>query len=142
MPEAEAAEARLPSLSRSPPMRKRVRQQQLRSWCERPELIADEVHRRNEHDRDRLRDDLGEPERDEHVEDEQVCTERERGDDQEPQALVRDVTSLSAERPEPVPRVVVRDRDQERADGRRDVVGLEAEVRARRRVEKTQRFTA
>ena len=35
----------------------------------RPELVADEVRRRHEHDRDRLRDDLAEPELDEHGQD-------------------------------------------------------------------------
>ncbi len=56
--------------------RPRARRAWLASRSERPELIADEVHRRDEHDRDRLRDDLAEPERDEAVEDEEVREQR------------------------------------------------------------------
>ena len=38
--------------------RARRRCASLASWSERPELVADEVHRRDEHDRDRLGEDL------------------------------------------------------------------------------------
>ena len=101
---------------------------------ERPELIADEVDRRDEHDRDRLRDDLAEPERDE---------QRGARRGSRASAIVETTRNripwyatppaLGAERPEPVPRVVVRHGDEERADRSRDVVEPEHDERAARR---------
>ncbi len=46
----------------------------------------------------------------------EVRHERHRRDDEESQPLEHDVAALPAERPEPVPCVVVRDRDEERSD--------------------------
>ena len=60
------------------------------------------------------------PSLDEHVEDDEVRAERERRDDEEPRPLVGDAALVLPERPEPVQRVVVRHRDEERPDrGRR-----------------------
>ncbi len=56
------------------------------------------------------------------MEHEQVGAERERRDDEEAQPLEHEVPARVAERPGSVPRVVVRDRDEERADSGRDVV--------------------
>ena len=67
------------------------------------------------------------PDLDEEMEHDEVRHERERRDDEEAHALVRDVASLRAERPQTVPRVVVRHRDEERADRGRDVVHVEPE---------------
>ena len=99
----------------------------LASRPERPELIADEVDRRHEHDRYRLSDHLVEPGSDEHVKDDQVRTEREGRDDEESHALVRDVASLRPEGPDPVPGVVVRHCNEERAGRGRYVVDLDDE---------------
>ena len=52
---------------------------------------------------------------------------------EEAQALVGDVPRCVPERPEPVPRVVVRDRDEERAGRRGQVVHAERFRRAGRR---------
>src|SRR6476620_9040934 len=61
--------ATLESWSHSPSPQ---RPERLAARSERPELIADEVHRRDEHDGDCLGDDLAEAKLDEHIEDEQV----------------------------------------------------------------------
>ena len=58
----------------------------------------------------------------EQVEHEEIRRERHRRDDEEAQSLKDDVAALPAERPEPVPGVVVRDRDEERSDRRCRVV--------------------
>src|SRR3990172_8434939 len=119
--------ARARSWSSSQPRSGRGRRQRPRgraplTWSERPELVADEVHRRDEHDGYRLRDHLVEPGLNQRVEDSEVCNERERGNDEESKALIRDVTALAAERPDSIPRVVVGHGDEERADRCRDVV--------------------
>ena len=57
----------------------------------------------------------------------EVRDESERGDHQEAHTLVRDVTALVTERPQAVPRVVVGDGDEERADGGRNVVKADYE---------------
>ena len=96
----------------------RCRRQRYQRRAERPELVADEVQRRDQDDRDRLGHDLVQPERDE-------AGQQERGSrasattehDQEAEPLLADVAALVMERPEPVPGVVVRDRDEERAGG-------------------------
>ncbi len=72
------------------------------SPAERPELVADEVQRRHENDRDRLRRDRADTEPDEHVEDDEVRSERQRRDDEEPRPLVGDAALVLLERPEPV----------------------------------------
>ena len=95
--------------------------------------------RRHEHDRDRLRGDLGHAERDSTLEQRRGSRQRDQRDDEERSALVGDVAALAAERPQPVPRVVVRHGDEERARPRRAVV--DARRRARR-AEKTARLTA
>src|SRR5439155_26282364 len=87
----------------------------------RPELVADEVDWRHEHDGDRLRRDLPEADRDKPGQQKLVGAESEQRDDEEADALVTDVPALAAEGPETVPRVVVRHRDEERA-GREQVV--------------------
>ena len=93
---------------------------------ERPELVADEVDRGDEDDRDRLREELLDPGADEQVEDDEVRREGERRDDEEAETLEDDVAPVPPERPEAVPEVVVRDRDEERPDRRRDVVEIGA----------------
>src|SRR5205823_2830483 len=110
-----------------PPGRARARRELRRPPCasaaaERPELVADEVEGRDEHDRERLGDDLPEAERDEDAQADQVRAERQRRDDEEPQPLVGEVAALAAEGPVAVQQVVVRDRDRERADGCGEVV--------------------
>jgi hypothetical protein len=89
---------------------------------ERPQLVADEVDRRDEHDRERLRHDLAEAGLDESVQDEEVRAERDGRDDEEAEPLEDDVAALAAERPEAVPDVVVGDGDEERSDRGRHVV--------------------
>ena len=82
----------------------------------------------------RLGDDLAEPALDQQVQDEQVGAQSRRGHDEEPEALEDDVPSPAAERPHPVPRVVVRDRDEERADRSGEIMepdDLEQERRRR-----------
>ena len=93
---------------------------------ERPELVADEVRRRHENDRDRLRNDLPQPELDQHGEDGEVADVDDQRHREEAQALVREVAAIAAERPEPVPEVVVRDGDEERAGRRQPVVQVRA----------------
>src|SRR5436190_9132440 len=88
---------------------------------ERPELVAEEVERCDEHDRDRLGHDPAEPALDEERQQSEVRSVDDERDDEEAQALVRHVPALVAERPEPVQGVVVRDGDEERA-GRCDAV--------------------
>src|SRR6185437_15169077 len=75
---------------------------------ERPELVADEVRGRDEHDRDRLRDDLAESGLDENRQDREIPEIREQRDDEEAQALEAEVTARMPEGPEPVPEIVVR----------------------------------
>src|SRR5205085_12089520 len=88
----------------------------------RPELVADEVQRRHEHDRERLGDDLPEAESDEYAQADEIRAERQRRDEEEAQPLVGEVPALAAEGPVAVEQVVVRDGDCERADGGREVV--------------------
>ena len=88
---------------------------------EGPELVADEVRRRHEHDRDRLRHDLSDAELDERSEDPEVSPVHQKGDDEEAQTLIPEVPAMMAEGPEPVQEIVVGDRDEEGA-GRRDAV--------------------
>ena len=52
----------------------------------------------------------------------EVRGERDRGDDDEPHPLVGEVAPLAAERPVPVPPVVVRDGDEEREERGAEVV--------------------
>ena len=76
---------------------------------EAPELVAEEVERRDEDDRDRLRDDL--PPAEPVEEDEQpqlVDAEDDERDEEEADALVAEVALLARERPVAVPPVVVR----------------------------------
>ena len=60
----------------------------------RPELVADEVRRRDEHDRDRLGDDLAEAELDEDREDGEVADVDDQRDDEEAQTLVGEVPAM------------------------------------------------
>src|SRR5215210_5239958 len=85
---------------------------------ERPELVADEVDRRYEHDRDRLRQDLPDAHLDESPQGDEVRGQREQRHDQEAHALVAEVPAVAPERPVAVPPVVVRHRD-EKGSGRR-----------------------
>src|SRR5215472_6960434 len=88
----------------------------LRMATERPELVADEVERRHEHDRDGLREHPAEPAvDDQQMEDQEVRPERGERDDEEAHPLDPDVSPLLTERPEPVPDVVARHSDEERA---------------------------
>ena len=73
---------------------------------------------------------LPSPSADEQLQDEQVRAERDERDDEEAQPLVGDVAALAAERPEPVPHVVVRHRDEEGADRGEEVVDAEPRGRA------------
>src|ERR1043166_6637731 len=58
------------------------------------------------------------------MEHDEVRTERGQRDEEEAHPLDADVTAVLAERPEPVPRVVARDRDEERARGGDEVMDL------------------
>src|SRR5437763_955032 len=84
---------------------------------ERPESGADEVERRDEHDCDRLGEHLVHSEGDQRGEDAEVGDVGDQRDDEEAQTLEAHVAALVAERPDPVPEVVVRDGDQERDRG-------------------------
>src|SRR3954452_25481580 len=86
------------------------------------ELVADEVERGDQDDCDRLGDHLVDPERDEAGQQGEVRDVRHEGHDEEAHALPAHVAALAAESPEPVPEVVVRDRDEERARRRGGVV--------------------
>src|SRR5690349_18846372 len=90
----------------------------LRLAAERPELVAEEVQRRDRDDRNRLREHLPHAEPDERAEQDEVRAEHDARDDEEAHSLEGEVASFAAERPVPVPPVVARDRDDER-DGRR-----------------------
>src|SRR5436190_831383 len=81
---------------------------------ERPELVADEIERRDEDDRDRLGEHLVHSEGNEGAEDAEVGDVGDERDHEETQALEAHVAALVSERPDPVPEVVVRDGDQER----------------------------
>src|SRR5579862_1961217 len=75
--------------------------------AERPELVTDEVERRDEDDRDCLADDLLRPGRaDDQFEQQEVRHECRERDDEEPHPLDPDVPPLLAERPDPVQDVV------------------------------------
>src|SRR5256885_10264027 len=75
---------------------------------ERPELVADEVERRDEDDRDRLPDELSGTEQDQHVQGEQVGAERSERHDEETDALRGEPAPAIVEGPDAVQRVVVR----------------------------------
>src|SRR6185503_1467059 len=66
-----------------------------------PELVADEVQRRHENDRDCLRQDRADTKPDERVEDNEIRSERQRRDDEEPRPLVGNASLVLLERPEP-----------------------------------------
>src|SRR5919201_6452048 len=74
--------------------------QRLELAPERPELVADEVERRDEDDRDRLGRELVQAALDERSQQGEVRAVRDEGDDQEAQPLVRHVPALPAEGPE------------------------------------------
>src|SRR3954454_17138310 len=79
---------------------------------ERPQLVAHEVQRRRERDGERLRGNLRQPEdRHEQLEEREAEQERDDADDDEADGLEAGVTVAGVERPQPVPREVVRHRD-------------------------------
>src|SRR5439155_23019092 len=79
---------------------------------ERPELVADEVRRRDEHDRDRLRHDLAEAELDEQRQDREVADVGDQRDDEEAERLEGYVATAVREGRETVQGVVVCRRDE------------------------------
>src|SRR4029077_17373913 len=90
---------------------------------ERPELVPDEVERRHDDDGNSLCDESTEPSiDDQEMEHRKVRAERGKRDDQEAHPLDADVTPVFPEGPEPVPRVVACDGDEERARRREEIV--------------------
>ena len=65
--------------------------------AEAPELVADEVQRCHEDDRDRLRDDLARVEMNEQPENGDVRSECDDRDEEKPQTLVGDMAALPPE---------------------------------------------
>ena len=63
------------------------------------------------------------------MEHDEVGPERSQRDDEETHPLDADVTAVLAERPEPIPRVVARHGDEERARGGHEVVDFRVEQR-------------
>src|SRR5437016_13724401 len=92
------------------------------AMSERPEPVAEEVERRHDHDRRRLRDELAGPAEDQQVEHAEVRSKRYERDEEETGALSREAGAAVAERPDPVPDVVARHGGEEGARGREQVV--------------------
>ena len=89
---------------------------------EGPEPVAGVVQGSDQGDRKRLCRDLPDAGRDKPTQDEEIAAQDECRDDEEPQALVAEVSALAAERPNTVPGVVVRNGNEERADRGRQVM--------------------
>src|SRR5579864_2959370 len=87
-----------------------------------PELVSDEVQRRDEEDRGRLRGELSAPNRDQHMQHDEVRGERCKRDDEEAGALCRDPATPVSKGPTAVAEVVARDRDEERARRGNEIV--------------------
>src|SRR5581483_2018822 len=90
--------------------------------AERPELVRAERERHHARDRHRLPGDLPGVERDQGAQQAEVEAEAAERDEEEAKALVVEVAAAVPERPLPVPEVVVRDGDDERARRRWEVV--------------------
>src|SRR4051812_29354315 len=100
----------------TPTKRRRLTAPTLRSAPpERPELVADEVERRDEGNRDRRGGELPDAgDMHEEIEKDESRTERGKRDDDEAHPLDADVAAMLPERPMTVPRVVARHGDAER----------------------------
>jgi len=99
---------------------------------ERPELVADEVERRHEGNRDRGRPEGAEtPDLPEQIEKDEGRSEDGEGNDEEPRALDPEVAAVLPKRPKTVPGVVAGHGDHECARLGHDVVDAGPEQSAK-----------